>query len=285
MTSSSNITSRSSSAPESSVPVAATGRQAPGSWPRIYSPTHNAWPGAYHAAGPRHRKHWTFEELIKRVESAATPRWASPFGSNLEIWTWLDERTDPQSCPLLRQLNRQQIPYGVVSSWKERKWENRLKIKLTAQTAAEANARYMLWMDATDTLLLRSPAHLLNRFLDYQRTHPACEILFAAERNAYPKGDDQKEAVDWELQQAKAADEMPFAHMNTGLIIGETVAIAYWFEEASKQPRSARRPDSDQGVWRRFYRQAEGGICIDRRCELFQVATGKYDPLDVIEIY
>jgi hypothetical protein len=203
-------------------------------------------------------------------------------------------------------------PFVVLGKPGDVGWENYKKITLTAEYAAkQCNAEYILGIDADDALLLAPPGEVLERYsaMTERRIihvrplvrpgdpepavkvtrfcrpiHHGSQLLFAAERHPHPPGKALRTETQIEISRAEQAGELPYAHLNSGGFIGSREAVAYWFGQAASWPRqqSPKYPGSDQGVWRSRYWDSCGKIQIDRRQELFAVATGRYDPEDAV---
>lgn len=247
----------------------------------LCSVTHGTFPIVLHSpSGPNK----TFHRAFKEVHRAILKMQARPAVvlDDLTVLTWNSAETKLLVEQCFAHMG---IPYTVLRPAAGVVWENWLKIQLTYTFLQSVSTTYVMGVDASDVLMLESPNEVVRRFrLLVSSSMPRCRLLFGAERNDYPKGDDLKYATKREHALASAANELPFCHLNTGTFIGTTLAALHWFEVASDSPRSVRCPDSDQGVWRQFYLESNGAIAIDRRCEIFQVIAVRYDPGDTVSV-
>jgi len=260
--------------------------QAASGLPNVVNTVHQTQPVVIHSPGRPKDQHPIFKPICDEVfgiPEASRPWFGCP--TDLTILTWSSEPAGGKKQLLEKCLDWLGVPCTVLRT--NREWRNWFKIPLTAQALPEVDTRYVMGMDSTDVVMVGSPVVALERFKRRQRQdqQPACKLLFAAERNHYPRSRELRQATARERESAEIAGEMPFCHLNTGGFIAETHAAMKWFREAWSRPRAKRVPSSDQGVWRQFYREREsnGEVAIDRRCEIFQNVT-HYDPPDVVEV-
>lgn len=234
--------------------------------PRMWG---NSQPMVLHANGFKFRE-WRGlrKALFQRV-----PQGRLECPADLEIITW---STYSRPTTIERCCEHFKVPLRVLRM-PQSDWLPMLKIKMAWQAALECDKAYMMGLDASDVLLLGSPADILNRFHHLQ----PLRLLYCAEMHIHPRRVRALRPITLrERRSAKSAREMPFCYLNAGCWIGETSAVRelygkWWAAvEAGDLPaplgnQGPKACSSEQGIIRWFYLK-EAGIAIDRRCELFQ---------------
>ena len=246
------------------------------SFPKIQNRIHGTCPIVLHSPNFQCHREQTLATLAKKVFASRPGRWRL---DALTLLTWSDRQAG--TTLLERCCDHLGVPLLVLRP--DGDWENHQKIVLTAEAAKSITTPMVAGLDATDALLLGSLAEMVLRFTGFRGRNPKCRLLFSAEANHYPRGRDLHAATAWEKSHASQLGELPFCHLNTGGFIGHTAAVQHWFAEAATRPRSRQTPVSDQGVWRKFYREANGEVDIDRRCTIFQTVS-RHDHGPVVDI-
>jgi phosphatidylinositol alpha-1,6-mannosyltransferase len=251
--------------------------------PQLHSPTHDTSPLVLHCPGLVEKRHPIWPRAWQAV--SAVPRRAWPAARDLSILTWSDQPRG--STPFERCLDQLGIPYTTLAPEPGTRWVNYLKLPLAWAALDAVRTRYTMACDAADVLLFGPPAEIVRRFRAL--TEPGarlagCKLLFAAERNQFPRARDQRQALLAERRMAEVAGELPFCHLNSGFFIGETEACRTWLTRAMETKRSRKRPFSDQAVWRALHVASRGEIAIDRRWEIAAVCAGQHDPADIVRL-
>jgi len=251
--------------------------------PQLHSRAHDTSPLVLHCPGLVEKRHPIWPPAWRAV--SGVPRGAWPAAPELSILTWSDQPRG--STPFERCLDQLGIPYTTLAPEPGTRWVNYLKLPLAWAALDAVRTRYVMACDAADVLLFGPPVEILRRFRALSAPGArlaGCKLLFAAERNQFPRARDQRQALRAERRMAEAADELPFCHLNSGFFIGETEACRRWLTRAMETKRSRKRPLSDQAVWRGLHVASRGEIAIDRRWEIAAVCAGQHDPPDVLRL-
>jgi phosphatidylinositol alpha-1,6-mannosyltransferase len=252
-------------------------------FPRLVVPTSGTRPVLLHCPGQLEYRHAIWQPAWEVLLSIPPGTWCDD--EHLTICTFSNRPLG--ETPFEAGLDHLKLRYRVLTPEPGTRWVNYLKLPLAWDALQTIETRYVLICDAADVLLLASPSEVVERFQKLTAAGgrlPGCRLLFGAERNAFPRGREQRTAIRAERRMAEAAGEIPFCHLNGGVVIGETEACRVAYTRALQRPRTRRRAHSEQAVWRQLHVASKGEIAIDRRWEISATCAGRYDPPDVVRL-
>lgn len=208
---------------------------------------------------PAHKQFTQAAKLANiRIDGGAWP-------AELEAVTFIDHKQAPGSTLIERSFANRGWPITVVRGDSKQRWINHGKLAMGAAHFSRPGPRYVLSIDATDTVMVDRADEMLRRFREH--FEPAgVRLLYNAETRGWPAGG---KCMEHELQFAE-----PFRHFNAGACIGLREAAADLFLRASRI-RVPGAEQSDQASLREIWHQTPG-VDIDRHGVIFRTLS-QYD--------
>jgi hypothetical protein len=116
--------------------------------------------------------------------------------------------------------------------------------------------KYVLFCDASDTMMVRNPTDLVGRFLSFGRP-----VVISAERDCFPLR---------ELASKFPPAESGYSFPNAGGFMGERDAVI----AALEYMNTAYEDGEDQARWIRLIAENPSSVAIDSWCSIFQTMSG-----------
>ena len=133
------------------------------------------------------------------------------------------------SCPLIYQLNKNNIPYINAAEYYDhsKEWEKVDKLSLLIQAFEAITTEYVLVTDANDAVILRD---LDNKFISKWKQYD-CDILYNAGQYNYPKEVHvPKESIDWD--NVRNMNVYTNHYLNAGVCFGKLETIKQFYKQA-----------------------------------------------------
>lgn len=213
-------------------------------------------PVAMHCPGPLHA------DWHRVVAEALTP--VPPVQVNdVTMITWHGpNRPEKPNGVFERSLERLGLPVRVLTGTDP--WQNRQKLKLTADALQEIETEFVIGADSSDVIFLDSPQIAVERF----RTEFTCDLLFnATGSRCWPE---LPEFVEYQTKRPLAALAKGRHWINSGLWIGRTDFCREYFAELATQPPEPLYDYCDQAIVMRTWPRWSPRVQADYFSQIFQ---------------
>ena len=231
---------------------------------RVTNTLFDTTPAIIHAGGTARYKP---VQLWNKIQTAAFTEPEESFGKHPRLTFLTCNNGNPAMGLFERSAAHLGVPV-VIGGGNRTPWVNATDKTVTiVELLAAVKTKYVCFSDSRDSMLIRSPGHLLKRYL---HAFPASPVVFGAEMVCYPRADVLKRYEDYR----PGAEQGPFKYLNAGCWIGPTELARTVFARilalAEATPPMKRFPWSEQGRIRQLFPKLEGSIDLDYKCELFQ---------------
>lgn len=239
----------------------------------------NKTPSIYHNNGGLTSGDFWWEIVLAKKFRDKSIHFAGNKPHNLDIILCHNYDYEPIAEKSLKYLG---INDYVVLGQDVKQWLNRKKIGLVYDYIKyRSNAEYIMYLDSDDTIVCTD----IPSILDTYHSEFSCDLLFNAEKNAYPKSNAMtkmiaplttsqlKDIVKFEREK----HQKPFCFLNSGAYIGKRSFLEDVFAEclalSDKSQRMGIDGRSDQILLRYMHKELYPKIRIDDQRKIFQTTA------------